>query len=592
MRSLLRLGIIGSSSATFAPLLVLSLLAESTRTVGASVNKRCAPIDYYYEFLQTETGPNRWAREDLEDLLRSTHSQVTPIVGSRAGEGDVLEALIEMDGLPQQQSIQLFYSDNLTAPQYPLDRSGWEPENVCPLFMSSVAQNDFDAAYSDLHNIRPVHPLLHESVRGTQYFGICPTCIELFEQGSDTCICGDFFQPPEASRGVVARALLYMQLRYPDIKISNCHLEQLLAWHVEFPPTPKERERNNLICSKWQGNRNPFVDIPELAWSIRVRESSCDEFVHHGDVNGGNDHGYSTKDLLGSLPIFDLIDTGNDLEDGALEFDTEDDDFAGSNNIFARQGDVNPGDVVDLCAELMLGDIFFYVMQASPSRMGFIPLIDLPKGLTLFMSDTLSFASSSSTSMVRIANDFPEIPLLRITLEEDMVKGNPFGYGRNLLLGSDWEVVTDPITVRGKAIGGDELFLFCYDNQDRLQLLSALTTNGSFRDDAATSQFSLEKGFGKVVLPEPMDYYVYNGPHYAGYDPYQKALMDSVNWLGFDLTSPPDYSGGGTSGAVGDIFAKEAIQSSASGETRRRMFGGWTTTTILVVFQCLILIVR
>jgi hypothetical protein len=598
-------------------LLSAGVVAQSANNIRQfiSVNRRCEPIDYYYEFLQTETAISRWARDDLEDLLRTTHSQVTPFFGSEAGQDDVLEALIEMDS-SSLESINLFYSD-LDAPRYPLDRSGWVPEHVCPVFMSTVVQNEFDAAFSDLHNIRPVHPILHESARGTQFFGVCPTCIELLEQGSNTCICGDFFQPPDSVRGVVARAWLYMQLRYPDVPLSNCHLEQLLAWHLQHPPTQEERNRNDRICSEWQGNRNPFVDFPELAFSIRVQESSCDTSTHHGDINGGNDHGFNSGNLLGSLPVIDTndndledgnlelevdtsedisherdwnfgntpllvgplptVDVGdNDLEDGDLELDTTGTDGTDGgdiwDNIFTREGED-----VDYCAELMPGDIYFYVMQASPSRMGFIPLIDLPKNLTLYMSDTLSFASS--TSMVRIANDIPDTPMLRITLEEDMVKGNPFGYGRNLLLGYDWEVVTEPITVRGKAIGGDELFLFCYDNQDQLRLLSALTTNGSFQD-AETSEFLLNKGFGKVILPEPMDYYVYNGPHYSINDSYQRALMNPFNWLGFDLSSPPDTNGGGSSGTTDDFFAKP-LRSSGS----MLVVGGWTT--ILILSQCL-----
>jgi hypothetical protein len=42
-------------------------------------------------------------------------------------------------------------------------------------------------------------------------------------------------------------------------------LSTLLAWHVADPPDAAEIERTGLVCSAFQGNRNPFVDHPEWA---------------------------------------------------------------------------------------------------------------------------------------------------------------------------------------------------------------------------------------------------------------------------------------------------------------------------------------
>lgn len=519
---------------TPAGVISVALFVLGLSTSSANPTASCEIFDYYDGLCQRDI--LTWTRDDLEDLIRRTHSTIVPFFGSDADEGntdkDILQALLILDaGSPKdrESTIQLFYS-NKEVPQYPLDRSIWVPEHVCPLFMTeemTIIPTDFDWAYADLHNIRPAHPLIHESSRGTQFFGICPTCLELFEEGSDTCVCGDFFQPPEEARGVVARTWLYMQLRYPDLHISNCHLEQILAWHMFHPPTMEERLRNDGVC-EFQGNRNPYVDFPDLAWNIRIHETECSEDLSYGDssITGTNifkllpnfqDEEAETDDEVDYA--FDIdIDIGNDEEDGE------------------RGGFLDiPQATKQLCESLSTGDAFFYVIQAMPTRLGLLPLQDLPAGLELYMSTTLAFDEGVATATVRSSSSASNTdPLMRITLEEGARKGNPLGFGRNLLLGNEWEVLTQPIMLKGDSAYGDEVFLFCYDENNQVKLLSAITTKGYFKE---SDHPLLQSPVGNVVLPNPLDYYVYNGPTHSSQIDYQRALMDASNWLGFDLTT-------------------------------------------------------
>ena len=78
---------------------------------------------------------------------------------------------------------------------------------------------------------------------------------------------------PKAGKGEVARATLYFITRYPGEVGDSAHetqkhdLQQLLQWHEQYPVTDYERHRNDAI-EDVQGNRNPFIDFPELAKKV------------------------------------------------------------------------------------------------------------------------------------------------------------------------------------------------------------------------------------------------------------------------------------------------------------------------------------
>ncbi len=119
-------------------------------------------------------------------------------------------------------------------------------------------------------------------------------------------------------RGDVARALMYMDLRYeggvhgvtgnkePDLILTDdptlpvsdsqqnktvgymARLSTLLEWHRQDPVDDRERMRNDVVAS-FQGNRNPFIDYPEWADCVFLGECGLpwiNEF--HYDNDGGD----------------------------------------------------------------------------------------------------------------------------------------------------------------------------------------------------------------------------------------------------------------------------------------------------------------
>lgn len=84
------------------------------------------------------------------------------------------------------------------------------------------------------------------------------------------------FEPDDSVKGNVARALFYFVVRYSDRSIRQGmdynsfwtkNVPMLLQWNRQDPPDEAERRRNSLV-EDFQGNRNPFIDNPELAERI------------------------------------------------------------------------------------------------------------------------------------------------------------------------------------------------------------------------------------------------------------------------------------------------------------------------------------
>jgi hypothetical protein len=148
-----------------------------------------------------------------------------------------------------------------------VDRDGMNVEHTWP-------QSFFDKALpmrSDLHHLLPTfqHP---NSIRSNLPFGEVTGRSE-YSNDAGAKLGGGVFEPPNISKGKVARAVLYFFTRYYDRNITqgayshvffSDRIEMFLRWNREHPPTADELRRNDLV-EDFQGNRNPFVDDPALA---------------------------------------------------------------------------------------------------------------------------------------------------------------------------------------------------------------------------------------------------------------------------------------------------------------------------------------
>jgi hypothetical protein len=105
--------------------------------------------------------------------------------------------------------------------------------------------------------------------------------------GNNFSYTSTFFEPINEYKGDVARAILYMAVRY-ETQIAgwrtnstadnvlngtsypafdDWHIKLLYKWHVQDPVSDKEKKRNDSVFVI-QGNRNPFIDRPEWVYQI------------------------------------------------------------------------------------------------------------------------------------------------------------------------------------------------------------------------------------------------------------------------------------------------------------------------------------
>ncbi len=198
---------------------------------------------------------------------------------------DVWDILKETDRDPNDSNnVILIYSNrSVNAAQEYNSGSGWSREHVW-----AKSRGDFGTsrgAGTDVHHLRPCDVSVN-STRNNRNFDNCITCVDVIDNGFNTGSKTDAslytFEPPDNVKGDIARMIFYMAVRYegegsePDLELTNIaqsntdkaplHAFQntLLDWNKLDTVDGFERNRN-LVAYAYQGNKNPFIDYPELA---------------------------------------------------------------------------------------------------------------------------------------------------------------------------------------------------------------------------------------------------------------------------------------------------------------------------------------
>lgn len=214
------------------------------------------------------------------------------------GAGHLSEVLQVADQDPTNSSNMIFFYTRDSVAKTPgtitVDGKNviqWNREHV---WCQSLSRGNWgeDEGGTDILHLRPTYGATNESRGNTPYGDINKSSPKYFDPDTKKVTAdsskmlfgysnGTYFEPLDSVKGDVARIIMYTWTIYNEHQKENGtyynplyindvfqSYDTLLRWHTLDQPDVLEGNRNNYAESSDQGNRNPFVDHPELGWRI------------------------------------------------------------------------------------------------------------------------------------------------------------------------------------------------------------------------------------------------------------------------------------------------------------------------------------
>lgn len=248
-------------------------------------------------------------RSSLHNLI-DDHTKI-PYTASTTDTWDALN-IADQDPLNTANILDIY--KNATYVKVAGGNTFYNREHTWPNSYGFSVDGTTNYAYTDMHMLM-LADIGYNSNRGNKPYGDCTaSCTEYPTNayagkgggsgvfpGNSNWSDGVIFQVWTKLKGNVARAVLYMDIRYeggtngvsgaaePDLRVTDDmalivntngnaavaymgKLATLLRWNQEDPVDAAEVLRNDVIQT-FQGNRNPFVDHPE--WVACIYQNIC-----------------------------------------------------------------------------------------------------------------------------------------------------------------------------------------------------------------------------------------------------------------------------------------------------------------------------
>ncbi|TAE85080.1 MAG: T9SS C-terminal target domain-containing protein [Bacteroidetes bacterium] len=276
-----------SSTGSKSGSISLTNIGSTTKSVGVSGTGINFPsLSNYYATINTQTGAT--LKTALYDKIKG-HSSV----GYNGLYNHYPTTDTYYDG-----TVWDIYSTRVDAPSpYTYNHGAkkcgnYQVEGDCYNREHTVPQSWFNSSeptQSDMFHVLPTDGKVN-GLRSNFPFGEVSNPTQTSLQGAKlgpnttSGYSSTVFEPIDEYKGDIARGLLYMVTRYENSvstwsgtavldgsvfpAYKQWHLNLLLKWHNQDPPSNREIIRNNAIANGIQNNRNPFIDSPQFAHRI------------------------------------------------------------------------------------------------------------------------------------------------------------------------------------------------------------------------------------------------------------------------------------------------------------------------------------
>lgn len=221
----------------------------------------------YYDKTNLNVSGNE-LKNNLRSLITNTHKHTTTYE-------ELKKFTPKSDAsLTNPSKVVLIYSRKEVQGTWSDGGYYWNREHVWPKSLGGFGES---GAGADLHHLRPEDPVVN-STRNNFPFGEVKSGnkVKMSSQNggeyTDNYLGGGYFEPQDCAKGDVARILLYLITRYSYLETTGItvvaqSMKMILEWNELDPVDEWEMQRND-VTEGYQGNRNPFIDHPELAREI------------------------------------------------------------------------------------------------------------------------------------------------------------------------------------------------------------------------------------------------------------------------------------------------------------------------------------
>ena len=219
----------------------------------------------------------------LRGLMTSTHTY-------QSSYNDCRDRANKTDCENGDGKVSLIYTSySATMSQW----NGWNREHVWP---QSLGGGNTSGGGADLHHIRPSDAVVN-STRGNKKYGYADGGKATYGNNPASGVlggyAGTYFEPLDNVKGDVARICLYVYVRWGSAWGADSvtevfqSVDVLLEWCALDPVDTWEMGRNEVV-ENIQGNRNVFIDYPELAWLLFGKQIPSTMVTPSGEAKEGN----------------------------------------------------------------------------------------------------------------------------------------------------------------------------------------------------------------------------------------------------------------------------------------------------------------